>query len=537
MSKVFFTDWQLWEKLVFVRAFRNFRSCLGHVGANYSLQVLACAIVFTVFLGCAKLLYTHRRLRKCAVAAEQERQKSALQMEMSRRRRDSAANGSGSDNVPYGIRAIERGVEVEGVWISRSNSREGSRDTSASSSLWEREPKKDFNTDLERQNFRTRSSSTTSAATARAEHSSFDRAVSAEKLSSNVASRSSSRDPPITKPARPKYPPVSYNRYNGNPYLFRRQSNTTTTLLALESIYNASTSVHGDGTFSSDSSFQTSSTDDTGPISSSAPSLLSYEPRPRPRHQSLSDLELLNKHRTSQVAEQGQLTPRGRPSKALSMDFHGSAQSRRDSISLERHDLVSTALRTLSSIQATASPPSPCSSPKIDALPETVRRSSMPDVTPFTEFCKRASSNARPESLRSQSRDSTPPTPAKSAPQSPQESAPSSPIMPASEGAAEMKLPPPVLFRTSFEHDKNSQVIRGHGTGFEILRPGSLKTKQQTIEQHKTIPPVSLQNSKPSHRSSTYSTEPFKKLRKNRHSLDSTASSDRSRFSRISLFS
>jgi hypothetical protein len=168
----------------------------------------------------------------------------------------------------------------------------------------------------------------------------------------------------------------------------------------------------------------------------------------------------------------------------------------------------------------------------------------MPDVTPFTEFCKRTSLNARPESLRSHSRDSAQPTTPKGGAQSPRESAPSSPIIPASEGAAELKLPIPPPSKKSFEHNisehRSSQVVRGLGTGFEILRPGSFKhlaPNDNLMERQKALPPVAMQNSGRSRRSSIRSTETLKKLRKTRRSLDSTASSGTSRFSRISLFS
>lgn len=42
------------------------------------------------------------------------------------------------DDIPFGIRALESGIEVEGVWISRSNTPEiSTRETSATVSLWD----------------------------------------------------------------------------------------------------------------------------------------------------------------------------------------------------------------------------------------------------------------------------------------------------------------------------------------------------------------------------------------------------------------
>jgi hypothetical protein len=52
--------------------------------------------------------------------------------------------------------------------------------------------------------------------------------------------------------------------------------------------------------------------------------------------------------------------------------------------------------------------------------------------------------------------------------------------------------------RPSFEKERRgSQVIRGHGTGFEILQPGSLPAITPAIspppEKYHAVPPVSLQ--------------------------------------------
>lgn len=68
-----------------------------------------------ILLGCLKLVYNHWRLRKyTALAAAKVAQRQEMQHTPSVRRR------KGPD-VPFGIRAIESGVEVDGVWISRSN--------------------------------------------------------------------------------------------------------------------------------------------------------------------------------------------------------------------------------------------------------------------------------------------------------------------------------------------------------------------------------------------------------------------------------
>lgn len=68
-----------------------------------------------ILLGCLKLVYNHWRLRKyTALAAAKAAQRQDMQHTPSVRRR------KGND-VPFGVRAIESGIEVDGVWISRSN--------------------------------------------------------------------------------------------------------------------------------------------------------------------------------------------------------------------------------------------------------------------------------------------------------------------------------------------------------------------------------------------------------------------------------
>lgn len=65
-----------------------------------------------------KLAHTHWKLRKyTALAKTKAAQKAeAIQRQPSAVRRKKEGN-----DVPFGIRAIESGIEVDGVWISRSN--------------------------------------------------------------------------------------------------------------------------------------------------------------------------------------------------------------------------------------------------------------------------------------------------------------------------------------------------------------------------------------------------------------------------------
>lgn len=66
-------------------------------------------------VGCGKVLYSRWRLRKyTALIVAKEAHRQEMQRVGSSRRRK-------GPEVPFGIRAIESGIEVDGVWISRSN--------------------------------------------------------------------------------------------------------------------------------------------------------------------------------------------------------------------------------------------------------------------------------------------------------------------------------------------------------------------------------------------------------------------------------
>ncbi|KAF2770979.1 hypothetical protein EJ03DRAFT_260465, partial [Teratosphaeria nubilosa] len=93
----FFMGWPMWEKLTFV---------------------LGCAIFVTVLCAAIKLGYNHYRLSKYT-ALEKEKREQSLHRQMSQRRRPQGE--AGANDVPFGVRAIESGIEVEGVWISRPN--------------------------------------------------------------------------------------------------------------------------------------------------------------------------------------------------------------------------------------------------------------------------------------------------------------------------------------------------------------------------------------------------------------------------------
>ncbi|CAD6569467.1 MAG: hypothetical protein ASARMPREDX12_007863 [Alectoria sarmentosa] len=96
MGKAFFTSWVLWEKMVFV---------------------LGASILLVIILGLMKLTYNKWRLRKYTAIAET---KAALRQEM--QHTASVKRGrSQRQKIPFGVRALESGIEVDGVWISGTN--------------------------------------------------------------------------------------------------------------------------------------------------------------------------------------------------------------------------------------------------------------------------------------------------------------------------------------------------------------------------------------------------------------------------------
>jgi hypothetical protein len=130
------------------------------------------------------------------------------------------------DDIPFGIRAIESGIEVDGVWISRSNTPVGS---SRSSITNVKLPRSDNSSQLELPKA-VHGSASSSRDSSRGPSSSFDRAVSAERIPTN-GSRSSSPGRENHTQARGRPPIASSSRYS-NPNLIRN----STTLQALEGL-------------------------------------------------------------------------------------------------------------------------------------------------------------------------------------------------------------------------------------------------------------------------------------------------------------
>ncbi|KAI9644838.1 hypothetical protein NHQ30_006865 [Ciborinia camelliae] len=95
MAISFFTSWQLWEQMTFV---------------------LACAIAAVFCVGYIKLLWTNRIVARQEIIDEEKR------MKIQELRRSGQFVETRKDlDIPFGVRAIQSGIQVDGIWISGTN--------------------------------------------------------------------------------------------------------------------------------------------------------------------------------------------------------------------------------------------------------------------------------------------------------------------------------------------------------------------------------------------------------------------------------
>lgn len=110
----FFNSWALWQKMTFVRL----PGSITYEFAANRTQVLACGIVLTIFIGFIKLCFDRRKLKKYSKV---DKGKTHQTPEMLESQPVTQVTTETKDDVPFGIRAIQSGIEVDGVWISRTN--------------------------------------------------------------------------------------------------------------------------------------------------------------------------------------------------------------------------------------------------------------------------------------------------------------------------------------------------------------------------------------------------------------------------------
>ncbi|KAL5118325.1 hypothetical protein ACEQ8H_003835 [Pleosporales sp. CAS-2024a] len=268
----FFNSWALWQKMTFV---------------------LACGIVVTIAIGLLKLWYDTRKLKKYTKV---DKGKQAATPEMLEAQPVTAGSVESKKNAPFGIRAIQSGIEIDGVWISRSNTPAGSSRNSISEL-----PRSLNNSQLEIPQAALYNGSSRNSS--RAPSSSFDRAVSAERIP-NDGSRSSS-------PGRDRLSAAPVRCSNCNHNVAYNSSAPS----GASSPPNGAYGQYQSGDTSSKSSRRTSDESDYMGIRSD---IRAYESAYM-RHSSVpvvvdprTDLDLLQSHRMSHVAETGQLTPRVR---------------------------------------------------------------------------------------------------------------------------------------------------------------------------------------------------------------------------------
>ncbi|KAF2471945.1 uncharacterized protein BDR25DRAFT_221724 [Lindgomyces ingoldianus] len=420
MGKKFFSGWELWQQMTFV---------------------LACGIVATIILGLCKLKYDHYRIRKYTKVEKGKKTQTPEMLE--------AQPQDPKDDIPFGIRAIESGIEVDGVWISRSNTPVGS---SASSINEFKLPRSHNSSQLELPQPYHGASSRSSS---RAPSSSFDRAVSAERLPDD--SRASSPGPMNLSHARGRLPIATSSRYS-NPNLLRN----STTLQALEGLDPGSSSgeIYTSPRTSNNSGKSSRRTSDESDcmqaIQEGRPYEAAYINPSTSRHASLPvpvdprwDLDLLQSHRLSHVAETGQLTPRvRRPGNS------GEWASVADNTRLPQDISTTNGVDYFVPRQKTPSPPLP---------PVAIPPEEVPVVPASSKFTQDGHAS-------NQARQAVPlletyqPNAYQYHPQTYQPRGP--------QHEYEEEQPTQYDVKTG-QNQRESQVLRKVNSGFEILRPGT----------------------------------------------------------------
>ncbi|KAL0261030.1 hypothetical protein SLS55_004722 [Diplodia seriata] len=299
MGKVFFVDWALWQKMTFV---------------------------LTIFIGWMKVLHTNRKMKKLTkpVGARADQEPQMVEAAAAPRRKS-------GDDIPFGIRAIQSGIEVDGIWISGTNTPVPGSPTQSAQDKPEASGSNSrpiSTLDIPGPAMAGPSSGSSSRPSSRGPpSSSFDRAVSAERITNHSRDSSPGSTASGQRARAHRPPPTAYTRYSQASML--RHSATLDTLEgdAAEAQamhersasgganpYGYNFSSNGSSRKSSGSSDNNpahpSSDDDTTGSTTTGKAPMVVAPRSRdPR----TDLRLLQSHRMSHVAETGSLVRRERP--------------------------------------------------------------------------------------------------------------------------------------------------------------------------------------------------------------------------------
>ncbi|KAL0469169.1 hypothetical protein QR685DRAFT_555262 [Neurospora intermedia] len=104
----FFMSWELWQQMTFA---------------------LAVAIVAVFCAGLVKLWWTNRIVRKQEILDEEK--KARINDMRSTGLRPTSSKRAAASTIPFGVRAIQSGVQVDGIWISRPATPTETKPTSA----------------------------------------------------------------------------------------------------------------------------------------------------------------------------------------------------------------------------------------------------------------------------------------------------------------------------------------------------------------------------------------------------------------------
>ncbi|KAF2496111.1 hypothetical protein BU16DRAFT_617604 [Lophium mytilinum] len=442
MGPKFFQDWALWEKMTFV---------------------LACAIGVTIFAGFCKLTYANWRLRKYDQADTAKALQTLELLEAQNSEEDLKTDEK--EDVPFGIRAIESGIQIDGVWISRGNTPIGSVASSFDESRATSSRSESAQLEVPQQVY-----GSSSRSSSKAPSSAFEQAVSAERIPSSRSASSSSASSTYSLHHADIQPEIHDDIPLRN----------SSALLALEGLDSRKTpSLVEPNSSSSSTSSATSSHDSDETDYMAIPRLQirrPYEPAyikpsisPVLAVDSKWNLDLLQSHRLSHVAETGQLTPRIRRPVGSSGEWSSIVVPTRN------NEVALSAVEQFTPHQKSSSLPLPAA---LDMFPIPPQRASVPPLTKEGQSLYPASQIiSPPNTYRPRGEQSDPEINGLSSGFPSARQANDSQYVqhtyqpyesPVRVDETEQQLNP-----ATQQNRRDAQVLRKVNSGFEILRPGT----------------------------------------------------------------